>query len=87
MSKIDEQKSLLQQDKGEDSTLSHGFCEEQAFRYLFLKVKSAYNSPRDIPIRPARYFNQKLLNVSQQFASDANYIFFARFVYGQHHLH
>ena len=42
--------------------------------------------PRDIPISSARYFNQRLLNFNQHFASDADYLFFARFVYEQHHL-
>ena len=57
------------------SILSDEFCEEQAFPYLLPKGKFGYKVPRDIPISPARYFNQRLLNFNQYFASDANYIF------------
>ena len=53
----------------------YGFCEEQAFRYLLPKGKFGYKSPRDISIIPAQYFNQRLLNFNQYFASDADYIF------------
>ena len=69
------------------SILSDEFCEEQAFLYLLLKGKFGYNVPRDIPITPAGYFNQRLLNFNQSFASDADYIFFPGSVYEQHHLH
>ena len=34
----------------------------------------------------ARYFNQRLLNYNQHFASDVDYIFFTRSVYEQDHL-
>ena len=68
------------------SILGNEFCEEQAFAYLFPKGKFGYSVPRDNPISPARCFNQSLLNFNQHFASDADYIFFARPVYEQHHL-
>ena len=42
--------------------------------------------PGDISISPARYFNKRLLNFNQHFASEADYTFFARSVYEQHHL-
>ena len=67
------------------SILNDEFCEEQAFPYLLPKGKFGYKAPRDIPISPAWYFNQRLLNFNQYFASDAAYIFFARSVYEQHH--
>ena len=35
---------------------------------------------------PAHYFNQRLLNFSKYFASDADYIFIVRSVYEQHYL-
>ena len=60
------------------SILSDEFCEEQAFPYLLPKGKFGYKAPRDIPISPARCFNQRLLNFNEHFASDADYIFFAR---------
>ena len=62
------------------------FCEEQAFPYLLPKGKFSYSVPGDIPISPARYFNQRFLNFNQHFASEADYIFFARSVYEEHHL-
>ena len=40
----------------------------------------------DIPINPAQYFNQLLLNFNQYFVSDSNYIFFVRSVYEQYNL-
>ena len=68
------------------SILSDKFFEEQAFAYLLHKGKFGYNFPRDIPITPAGYFNQRLLNFNQYFASDADYIFFARSMYEKHYL-
>ena len=68
------------------SILNDGFFEEQVFPYLLPKGKFGYKSPQDIPISPARYFNQSLLIFNPYFASDADYIFFARSVFEQHHL-
>ena len=62
------------------------FCEEQTFSYLLPKGKSGYSVPQGIPISPAWYFNHRLLNFNQHFASDADYITFARPVYEQNHL-
>ena len=39
------------------SVLNDEFCEVQAFPYILPKGKFGYKAPRDIPIRPARYFN------------------------------
>ena len=66
------------------SILKDEFCEEQAFPHLLPKGKFGY-VPRDIPISPGRYFNQRSLNFNQYFAY-ANYIFFARSVFEQYHL-
>ena len=68
------------------SVLSDEFWEEQAFPYRLPTGKFGYNTPKDIPISPARYFNQRLLNFNQWFASDADYIFFARSVYELYYL-
>ena len=68
------------------SVLRDEFCEEQAFPHLLPKGKFGYNVPRDIPLSPAWYFNQRLLNFDQYFASDADYIFFVRSVCEQYHL-
>ena len=68
------------------SVLSDEYREEQAFPYILPTGKFGWNAPREIPISPARYFNQRLLNFNQRFASDADYKFFARSVYEQYHL-
>ena len=47
------------------SVLSDEFYEEQAFPYLPSTGKFGYDSPRDVPISPAWYFNQRLLNFNQ----------------------
>ena len=60
------------------SILNDEFCEEQAFPYLLPKGKFGSKAPRDIPISPAQYFNQRLLNFNQCFASDAGHIFFCQ---------
>ena len=69
------------------SFLSDEFCKEQGFPYLPPKGRLGYKALRDIPISPARYFHQMLLNFNQDFASDVNYVFVASSVYEQHHLH
>ena len=74
------------QGKKSVSILNDKLCEEQPFPYLLPKGTFGYKVPRDILISPARYFNQRVLNFNQHFASDADYIFFVRSVYEQHHL-
>ena len=68
------------------SILSNEFCKEQPFPYLLSKGKFSYSSPPDIPVSPspARYSNQRFLNVNLYFALDAACIVFARSVYEQH---
>ena len=68
------------------SLLNNGLCEELAFPNLLGGGKFGYNVPWDVPVSPARYFNQKFLNFNQTFASNSDYTFFARPVYEQHHL-
>ena len=63
----------LQQGK---KTLSQKFREEEALTHLFPTSRFDYNAPRNIPISPVWYFNQRLLNFNQQFASYADYIYF-----------
>ena len=66
--------------QGKEKTLSildDEFYEEQAFHYLLPKGKFGYKTPRNIPICPTQYFNQRLLNFNQYFPSDADYVFFA----------
>ena len=59
------------------SILNDSFCEELAFPYLFPNGKFGYKIEREIKLSPAKYFNQRLLNFTQMFASDPDYVFFA----------
>ena len=61
-------------------------CEEMAFPHLFPTGKFGYNYEREIKISPVKYFNQRLLNYSQKFASDSDYIFFYNHVVQQNNL-
>ena len=45
--------------------------------HLFPTGKFDNKVEREIHISPSRYFNQRLVNYSQIFASDSDYIFFA----------
>ena len=74
------------QGKSPISVFNDKFWQELAFPYLFPDGKFGYKVERDIPICPVKYFNQRLLNYTQSFAGDANYIFFARSVIEQHYL-
>ena len=66
--------------------LGDEFCEVQAFHHLLGKGKLGYNAAQGFSISPIWFFNQRLLKVNQYFAADANYMYFARFVYKQDHL-
>jgi len=55
-------------------------CEELAYPYLFPTGQFGYRAGRTIPLSPTKYFNQRLLNYTQKFASDTDYIFFAHAV-------
>lgn len=56
------------------------YCEELAHPHLFPTGKFGYKVQRDIPLSPVKYFNQRLLNYTQKFASDSDYIFFAHMI-------
>ena len=58
------------------SVLSDEFCEELAHPYLFPTGKFGYKVKRNITLSPVKYFNQRLLNYTQKFASDSDYIVF-----------
>ena len=51
--------------------------EELDFPYLFLDGKFGYKVEREIKLSPVKYFNQGLLNFTQMFVSDSDYVFFA----------
>ena len=55
-------------------------CEMLAFPDLFPNGKFGYTYDRDIKFSPCKYSNQRLLNYSQKFASDPDYIFYAQSV-------
>ena len=59
------------------SILNDIYCEEMAHPHLFPTGKFGYKDKRDVPLTPSKHFNQQLLNYSQHFASDPDYIFFA----------
>ena len=68
------------------SVLNDDHCEELAFPYLFSTGKFGYKVKHESTLSPIKYFNQRLLNFRQRFASDADYIFFATSIAEQHHL-
>ena len=47
--------------------------------HLFPPGKYGYKVQRDIPLSTSKYLNQQLLNYSQVFAADSDYIFFGTF--------
>ena len=60
------------------SILNDKFCEELSFPHLFPTGKYGYQVQREKTLSAVKYFNQRLLNYTQKFASDRDYIFFAR---------
>ena len=60
------------------SIVRDDYCEELAFPYLLPTGKFGYKVKREVSFSPVKYFNQRLLNFKQTFASDADFIFFAR---------
>lgn len=59
------------------SMLQDLYCEELAHPHLFPTGKFGYKAERDIKLSPVKYFNQRLLNYTQKFAEDSDYIFYA----------
>ena len=74
------------QDKGTRHILFDKKCEELAFPKIFFRGKFGYTFPREHHLTPTGYFNQRLLNFSQTFASNGDYIFFAQSVLQQKNL-
>ena len=62
------------------SLLNDMFCEELSHPHLFSTAQFGYNVKRDINLSASKYFNQPLVNCSQKFAGDSDYIFFAHAV-------
>ena len=62
------------------SILNDKFSEEFGHPHLFLTGQYGYKIEMEILLIPSKYFHQRLLQYTQKFATDNNYIFFARTV-------
>ena len=62
------------------SILNDKFCDELGHPHLFPTGQYGCKVEREIPLTPSKYFNQRLLQYTQKFASDNDYIFFAHTV-------
>ena len=60
--------------------LNDRFYKELSHPHLFPTGQFGYNVKRNINLSPSKYFKQRLLNYSQTFAGDSDYIFFAHAV-------
>ena len=58
-------------------------CEELSFPVLFPKGRFGYTAQRDIKFTPVKYFNARLLHFSGRFATNPEYLFYARFIMEQ----
>ena len=56
------------------SILNDEYWGELSFPHLFPTGKVGYNVRRKVPLSRVKYFNQRLLNYSQKFDSDTDYI-------------
>ena len=65
------------------SILTDNQCEELSHPWLFPTGKFGYKVEREIRLTPNKYFNQRLLNYKQTYASEVDYIFFVHSVYQQ----
>ena len=52
-----------------------------AHPHLFPKGRFGYKYEREKEVSPSKYFNQRLLNYTQKFASDSDYISYANVVF------
>ena len=62
------------------SILNDCHWEELAHPHLFPTGKFCYQVQRDPALFPVKYFNQRFLNYTLEFASDTDYIFFGQSV-------
>ena len=63
------------------------FCEELTFPFLFPVGKFGFKVGRPVHWTPTKYFNQRLLNFSQRFSSNADYIYFGHYIVQQLNLY
>ena len=59
------------------SILNDTYCEEMVHPHLLSTGRFGYKVKRNVPLTPSKYFNLRLLNYSQKFASGSDYIFLA----------
>ena len=64
------------EDKAPLSLICDEDCEMLAHPYLFPKGKFGYTYKREIALSACKYFNQRLLNWTQAFSSDTDFVFF-----------
>ena len=85
---IDDESAIVAPGEGKTpvSLTDDEYCEELAHPHLFPTGKFGYNVTRDTKLSPTKYFNQRLLNYTQKFSSDTDYIFFAHKTLLQHNL-
>ena len=55
------------------SVFNDKFCEELAHPHLFPSGRYGYQTEREIPLSPSKYFHQRLLHYSQKFAVDNDF--------------
>ena len=63
-----------------ESLNNYIFCEELSHAHLFPTGKCGFPTKRKVYLTPTKYFTQCLLNYTQKFSSDSDYIFFAHSV-------
>ena len=56
------------------------FIKSFLYPHVFSAGRFGEKGKRDTPLSPKKYFNQMLLEYTQKFASDSDYIFFTHFV-------
>ena len=63
-----------------ESLTNYIFCEELSHPHLCPTGKFGFQTKRKVYLTSTKYFNQRLLNYTQKFSSDSDYIFFAHSV-------
>ena len=63
-----------------ESLTNDMFCEKLSHPHLFPAGKFRFQTKRKVYITSTKYFIQRLLNYTQKFSSDSDYIFFAHLV-------
>ena len=66
------------EEKQPKSISNDEFCEKFVFPYPFPAGKFGYRVQRDVKVITVKYFNQRPLHYSQNFAAESDYIFLAR---------